>query len=266
MNLHAEQGLAHRHEPDEPESRYPAFRILSASFWDLSGFDLDLVELDGAGGARCFHCVRSSFCRDQLSQKDGVRRCKDFLLSLCARAQRESADIQEPCHGGLLNLAMPLSNETGENYLLLVGRRKHARPDDLSAAARLLELFRPTILQKLLREKTCAAPRAVSPLVAKLAEYLDTHFSEPIQLKTMARQFRASPFYLSHRFSKEMGIPLFAYLARTRIAHAKRMLQERHDQNVTQICFASGFQSISQFNRAFRSQTGMSPSAFRRNN
>lgn len=147
-------------------------------------------------------------------------------------------------------------------YFLLIGRKKQAHPVALIAAARLLDSFRPLIQERLVREHRGAAIR--SPLIRQLTAYLEKHVSEDLRLEQLARHFGASPSYLSRRFSKEMGMPLFAYLNKIRLEQAKRQLKEARDRNITQVCYDVGFRSISQFNRAFRSHTGMSPSAYRR--
>lgn len=47
-----------------------------------------------------------------------------------------------------------------------------------------------------------------------------------------------------------------------RIREAKRLLLA--GQSVTEACFASGFESLSYFNRIFRKLTGQNPMAFRK--
>jgi transcriptional regulator GlxA family with amidase domain len=51
-------------------------------------------------------------------------------------------------------------------------------------------------------------------------------------------------------------------LARVRAERAHTLLRETH-QPVTEIAFACGFQSLSQFNRTFRTQFGQSPTQAR---
>jgi AraC-like DNA-binding protein len=52
------------------------------------------------------------------------------------------------------------------------------------------------------------------------------------------------------------------YLARVRVEVAKEMLLEPHTR-INEAAFRAGFQSLSQFNRAFRRITGEAPSTYR---
>jgi AraC-like DNA-binding protein len=47
-----------------------------------------------------------------------------------------------------------------------------------------------------------------------------------------------------------------------RVREAKRLLLA--DQSVTEVCFASGFESLSYFNRIFKKVTGQNPMQFKK--
>ena len=53
------------------------------------------------------------------------------------------------------------------------------------------------------------------------------------------------------------------FVARLRIEHAKKLLLAGH-HSVTDICFETGYESLGSFSTRFRSLTGLSPAAFRR--
>ena len=52
------------------------------------------------------------------------------------------------------------------------------------------------------------------------------------------------------------------YVARTRFEKACTFLEDR-DLRISEIAFAAGFQSLSQFNRVFKKFSGKSPTQFR---
>jgi AraC-like DNA-binding protein len=58
------------------------------------------------------------------------------------------------------------------------------------------------------------------------------------------------------------GVNFVDYVARMRIEKACDLLQDRHVR-ISEIAFAVGFQSLSQFNRVFKKLSGRSPSAYR---
>ncbi len=56
---------------------------------------------------------------------------------------------------------------------------------------------------------------------------------------------------------------LVEYVNRLRINLACQMLMNETGMSVTDICFAAGFNNLSNFNRQFLRQKGMNPSRFR---
>ena len=53
-----------------------------------------------------------------------------------------------------------------------------------------------------------------------------------------------------------------AYINRQRLSYAERMLRTL-DDSIGEICFACGFTSVRQFNRAFRIAYGCTPTEYR---
>jgi AraC-like DNA-binding protein len=86
---------------------------------------------------------------------------------------------------------------------------------------------------------------------------------EELTLSTTARQAYMSPSGFSRFFHKWMGRTFAAYVTELRIASACQALLES-DQSIAEVCFASGFRNLSNFNRQFRAFKGMSPREFRR--
>ena len=98
----------------------------------------------------------------------------------------------------------------------------------------------------------------------KTRRYISEHLDEKISLTEVARLVKRNPTYLSQRFKEVTGESFVAYVARTRIEKAFELLQDPR-KRVSEIAFASGFQSLSQFNRVFKKRCGESPRDFRRN-
>ena len=69
--------------------------------------------------------------------------------------------------------------------------------------------------------------------------------------------------YLSHRFHTEVGQRFSAYLRQARLAFAQELLIEP-ELSVSEIAFASGFQSSSYFIRVYRQHFGVSPGKARK--
>ena len=96
----------------------------------------------------------------------------------------------------------------------------------------------------------------------KARNYIDEHVGEELSLKNVAKAAETSANYLSEKFKEAVGINFVKYVARARYERAARLLDDA-DLRVSEIAFAAGFQSLSQFNRVFKKFSGKSPTAYR---
>jgi AraC-like DNA-binding protein len=96
----------------------------------------------------------------------------------------------------------------------------------------------------------------------KARRFIHAHSDEELSLTKVARVVNISPNHLSEKFKEVTGTNFVAYIARIRTEKARHLLQDR-ELRISEIAFAVGFQSLSQFNRVFKKLTGKSPSAYR---
>ncbi|USK31524.1 AraC family transcriptional regulator (plasmid) [Bacillus sp. CMF21] len=94
--------------------------------------------------------------------------------------------------------------------------------------------------------------------------YMHHHFREPLTLKDAARQAQLSTTYFSECFHKIIGVSFQHYLQDLRIQFARTLL---HVSNlpITEICLASGFNTLSHFERVFKREFQQSPRVYRQN-
>ncbi len=71
------------------------------------------------------------------------------------------------------------------------------------------------------------------------------------------------PEAFSRAFRKHTGMSLVQYVKRLRINLACQILMSDEQAPITDICFEVGFNNLSNFNRQFRAEKGMTPSRFR---
>lgn len=71
-----------------------------------------------------------------------------------------------------------------------------------------------------------------------------------------------SVFHFCRLFKKATGKTFNEYLTQIRVHQARERLAGSNE-TVTEIALSIGFQSISQFNRQFKTLTGVTPSQFR---
>ena len=96
----------------------------------------------------------------------------------------------------------------------------------------------------------------------KARNFICEHFGEELSLTQVAKAVDISPNYLSEKFKQVTGINFVDHVAHTRFEKARILL---HDVGlrVSEIAFAVGFQSLSQFNRVFKKLAGTSPTQYR---
>src|SRR5215831_14233221 len=94
--------------------------------------------------------------------------------------------------------------------------------------------------------------RAEPVEIWKARKFIEEHSGEELSLSKVARAVNISPNHLSENFKQVTGINFVEYVARIRFATACDLLRNR-DMRISEIAFAAGFQSLSQFNRVFKS-------------
>lgn len=101
--------------------------------------------------------------------------------------------------------------------------------------------------------------------ISMIMDYIQKHYSEPLQLQTIAEQFGFSYTYLSNLFSEKSAETFTEYLNRIRIEKACEFLIQS-DASISEIAWKTGYTDSSYFSRVFKKQTGMSPRTYRRRN
>lgn len=131
----------------------------------------------------------------------------------------------------------------------------------LEAAAKMLGIFAQYLALKG-NEITLQAHAAEPPLVVNAKAYIQEHHADPITLDDVAKAVHTSKFNFCKIFKKATGMTFTDYLARVRTERAKALLPDRN-RRISEIAYDVGFQSLTHFNRIFRTLTGQSPTAFR---
>jgi len=90
--------------------------------------------------------------------------------------------------------------------------------------------------------------------------FIDTHFSDEIDLDNIADEAYFSKFQFIRLFKTIYGETPHQYLTRVRIENAKELLQK--EISITEVCFTVGFYSISSFTALFKRYTNICPSEY----
>lgn len=104
--------------------------------------------------------------------------------------------------------------------------------------------------------------RAEPAEIWKARKFIHEHTDEELSLTKVAKSVNISANHLSEKFKQVTGVNFVDYVARVRYERVRGLL---HDPNlrVSEIAFAVGFQSLSQFNRVFKKLSSKSPTQYR---
>lgn len=100
--------------------------------------------------------------------------------------------------------------------------------------------------------------------INEVLSYINDNLTEVLDEATLARLAGVTPSTLSRSFRRHTGQSLTKYVNRLRVTLACQLLMSSEFGSVTDVCFASGFNNVSNFNRQFLSLRGVSPTHFRR--
>jgi len=104
-----------------------------------------------------------------------------------------------------------------------------------------------------------------SDIAAQVINYISLHYLEQINLESVSVALGYSKYEISRVFSKKIGIHFNEYLNSRRAEHAVMLLSDTSN-SITEIAFASGFESLRTFYRVFSNKYNISPMKYRMNN
>lgn len=171
-----------------------------------------------------------SFCHKLPVEQESTRRIREQLQDIVeefhSQPQEYDMMVRVKLISVLILVAREFQQENGESAELHIGREKRL-------------------------------------LVEKALNYMDSHLSEPITLKEIAENVHMSPSYLSQLFKTLNGFSMWEYMVAKRLEQAKKLLLES-EERILDISLKCGFNTITNFNRAFKRDCGMSPKEYRK--
>jgi len=131
----------------------------------------------------------------------------------------------------------------------------------LDAASNLLRIFADHLAIKS-NQIMMQTANAESPFIVRAKQFIQENCSENLSLGQVSGSVNMSHFYFCKQFRKSTGLSFTDFVSRTRIEKAKNLLLNPH-LRVSEVAFAAGFQSLSNFNRIFKRIVGESPTSDR---
>lgn len=148
-------------------------------------------------------------------------------------------------------------NEAGRRYQ----ETRVVRPDEYQAIIRLLQFFADqlgVLANQIVLQQKDSEPAQIT----RARQYIEANSSEDLCLADVARQAGMSTFYFCKMFRKVTGVHFARYVSRVRVEKAKNLLLNPN-YRVSEIAYEVGFQSLTHFNRVFKSIAGQAPTEYR---
>lgn len=110
---------------------------------------------------------------------------------------------------------------------------------------------------------TVRAPGDVLVHLRRARDHADRHYTEPLDLDTLAGIAGLSKFHFQRLFKATYGRSPATYVTERRVERAQDLLRATN-LTVTEVCHAVGFSSLGSFSSRFRALVGETPSDFQR--
>ena len=276
-------------------ARSEIYRDYERAFRDATGLPLSLRAVEAFDLPHQGEQNESPFCALMTTSNQSCAACLQFQRKVEESAGLELKTLK--CFAGLCDSAVPI--RVGQDLIafLQTGQILLHKPSkrELSQVARQLvnwgvdtdlkqveeAYFQTRVLTKaqydsilrllgifaqhlasLSNQIIVQEEKSESPQIARARAFITEHQDEDVSLSEVAKAVNMSAFYFCKMFKQATGLTFTDYLARIRVEKVKNMLLDPH-KRVSEVAFAAGFQSLSQFNRVFRKVAGEAPSAYR---
>ncbi|MFI3288321.1 MAG: AraC family transcriptional regulator [Rikenellaceae bacterium] len=103
---------------------------------------------------------------------------------------------------------------------------------------------------------------STDPRIQKIEKFIVDNMQRPISVPEVAELVGVAPAAFSRFFKGRTGISFSDFLADMRIGFITRELIDSH-KSIADICYESGYNNVSNFNRVFKSKKGYTPREFR---
>ena len=233
-------------------------RVVGDSIETTGDFELTLVTGDGLE-----HAWEQGGCREkdirEITIQFSPRLLDDKLLS-----RNQFASIRKMFERARMGLTFSMPAIMRVYCLLDTLATKEERIDQFLDMLRILyELSLDTGARTLASNsfaKTVTGRE--SRRVNKVKEFIAQHYTEEIKLDDLAGLVAMSPSAFSRFFKQYTGRGPVDYIIDVRMGVAARMLVDT-TTSVSEICYACGFNNLSNFNRTFKARRGYTPRDFR---
>ncbi|MDR1937335.1 MAG: AraC family transcriptional regulator [Tannerellaceae bacterium] len=239
------------------ENANGAIRIVEDSVEEIGDLDLVLV----AGGTR--HAYSNHKCKFEGTTEITIQFYRSMFDSLINKRHFKSIKtmFENAVHGLVFSRQMVIlirpklkmisgdATDSFQNFLLLVEILKNL---SLDGAARRLNAS----------NKIKNFSHLDSDRLERIMLFLHENYHRPVTLANVANLINTSESSLTRFLKKWTGKTLVDNLNDIRVSEAACRLIDTSD-SIAEICYKSGYNNLSNFNRVFRKRKGLTPTEYR---
>jgi AraC-like DNA-binding protein len=164
----------------------------------------------------------------------------------------------------LSNRGMVLKGKTRARITTLM--KQMVSMNGLQRVASLLVIFdimASSTEYELLASPAHATDQKESGRLSKIIEYVMRNLDEDITLPKVASMANMGLTTFCNFFKENYRVTFVEYLNSVRIGHACKLLSD-NEQNIVEIAYSCGFNTLANFNRQFKKYKNMTPSEYRK--
>ena len=233
-------------------------RIVGDSVETIGAYDLVLI-----GGRELEHVWEQGECHSDDIREITIQFSRD-MFSPEQLAKTQFIPIRKMLQKAEHGLAFPVSTIVRVYHILDTLPRQQDRFQQFLQFLMLLNELACSDGARVLASTSFAhaGDSNESRRIRKVKQYIDAHYTEPIRLSDLSELVGMSPSAFSRFFKLHTGRTLSDYLIDIKLGNAARMLVDTA-LNISEICYACGFNNLSNFNRIFKAKRGTTPREFR---
>ena len=95
-----------------------------------------------------------------------------------------------------------------------------------------------------------------------MVKFIREHLHETLNIALLSKKACMSETHFFRSFRTELGISPIDFINNERVKAAKNLLQDGN-KSINDVCYATGFNNVSYFNKIFKRSTTLTPSEFR---
>jgi AraC-like DNA-binding protein/ligand-binding sensor protein len=266
--------------------------------YKLTNLVIDYVNSEGKSMKILPVSHLNLYCRKFRASLEGPNRCAECDKQHIRQAVLQKKELIYQCHAGLYEVIVPLFDASG-NYIgsmtagqFLLTNEAEFSPMKIAPLARALKSD-PEELYQLYISSTRISNIQLSGIIDFLREignfvidnrnkllflkkintpdriefiedFIQKNYQENLTVPGVAKRFFLSPHHFSRIFKRHTGVTFVEYLNLYRVNQAQTLLESSHI-SISEMAFLLGFGSVSQFYRAFKNVTQISPANYRKN-